>query len=310
MTDPYKILGVAKAATLEDIKKAYRKLAKNHHPDLNPGNKEAEKKFKEISHAFDLIGTKEAKDKFDRGETDEHQQHQYEEYRKRQQAGPGAGGSHRYSSNFGNGAGYGEGFDAEDLFANLFGGGGRRGRGGFDHMNLPGEDELYQMEVDFAEAALGGEKTITLPNGKKLSVKIPAGIESGKKLKFKGLGGAGTGSGHPGDAYIQINVKPMAGFTRVENDIHSEVPISFFEAINGAEIQIPTLDGSVMMKVPAGVSTGSKLRIKNKGAGAEGHRGNQIVTLKIVMPKDLPEDLKAAVTALEKDYAYNPRAHL
>ena len=308
MTDPYKILGVAKTATLDEIKKAYRKLAKNHHPDLNPGSKEAEKKFKSISHAYDQIGTKEAKEKFDTGVTDEHKQHQYDEYRKHQHSSS-AGGTHRYSSNFS------EGFDAEDLFANLFGSGGKRGRsgfghGGFDNNNHQGEDELYQMEVDFAEAAHGGEKVITLPNGKKLSVKIPAGIESGKKLKFKGLGGAGSGSGHAGDAYIQINVKPLAGFTRVENDIHTEVPISFFEAVNGAEIQIPTLDGSVMMKIPAGVSTGSKLRIKNKGAGPESSRGNQIITLKIVLPKDLPEDLKTAINALEKDFAYNPRTSL
>src|SRR4051812_39904301 len=121
MTDPYKILGVEKTASLDEIKKAYRKLAKSYHPDLNPGNKEKEKKFKEISHAFDLIGTKEEKEKFDRGETDEHKQHQYDQYR--QQAS--SGGSQRYSSQFG------EGFDAEDLFANLFGGGGgRRSRGG------------------------------------------------------------------------------------------------------------------------------------------------------------------------------------
>ncbi len=298
MTDPYKILGVAKTASLDEIKKAYRKLAKGHHPDLNPGNVEAEKKFKEISHAFDLIGTKESKEKFDRGETDEHKQHQYEQYRNQ-----GSGAHQRYSSNFG------EDFDAEDLFANLFGGGGgRRSRGGFGAgMDFPGEDQLYQMEVDFKEAALGGEKVITLPNGKKLSVKIPAGIESGKKLKFKGLGGAGTGSASPGDAYIQINIKPLAGFTRVENDIHVEIPISFFEAINGAEIEVPTLDGHVMLKVPAGVSTGSKLRIKNKGAGAEASRGNQIVTLKIVMPKNLSPELQTAVNELEKSHAYNPR---
>jgi DnaJ-class molecular chaperone len=303
MTDPYKTLGVAKTANLDEIKKAYRKLAKNHHPDLNPGNKEAEKKFKEISNAYDLIGTKEEKDKFDRGETDEHKQHQYDEYKKHQQQG--STGSNRYSSNFS--SQYGEDFDADDLFANLFGKGSRRKSQGGYNPNLPGEDQLYHMEVDFKEAAIGGEKVITLPNGKKLSVKIPAGIESGKKLKFKGLGGPGTGSAAAGDAYIEINIKPIPGFVRVEKDIHTEVPISFFEAINGAEIQVPTIDGDVMLKIPAGVSTGSKLRIKNKGVGPELVRGNQIVTLKIVVPKDLPDEFKTAVMALEKDYAYNPR---
>ncbi len=299
MKDPYKVLGVLKTAGLDDIKKAYRKLAKGHHPDLNPGNKEAEKKFKEISHAYDLIGTKESKEKFDLGETEVHKQQHYEQYRQQ------SAGSERYSSQFG------EGYDADDLFANLFGGGGRKhGPNGFSGMDLPGEDQLYQMEVDLKEAALGGEKIITLPNGKKLSVKIPAGIENGKKLKFRGLGGAGAGSAPFGDAYIQINIKPLTGFTRLENDIHTEVAISFFEAINGAEITVPTLDGSVMLKVPAGVSTGSKLRIKNKGAGPEVSRGSQIVTLKIVMPKNLSSELKNAVNELEKNHSYNPRMSL
>nr|BDT27586.1 J domain-containing protein [Bacteriovorax sp. HI3] len=299
MTDPYKVLGVEKTATLDNIKKSYRKLAKKYHPDLNPGNKEAEKKFKEISHAFDLIGTEEAKAKFDRGETDEHRQHEYEQYRTNRTNN----GNHRYSSS------YSSDYDPENLFESLFGN--RRGHGRFtsEGMNFEGEDVLYQMDVDFVEAALGGEKVITLPNGKKLQVKIPAGIEEGKKLKFKGMGSPGVGSGVPGDAYIQISIKPLAGFTRVENDIHSEVPISFFEAIHGAEVEVPTIDGSVMLKVPAGVSSGSKLRIKHKGAGPKENRGNQIVTLKIVIPKHVPPELQEAIAELEKKYSYNPRTH-
>lgn len=308
MIDPYKILHVEKSASLDEIKKSYRKLAKQYHPDLNPGNKEAERKFKDISHAFDLIGTAEAKGKFDRGETEDQQRHQYEQYQKAHEGRQRSGG-HRYSSSFG------EGFDGEDLFESLFGGGGaRRGRGGrgfsSQEMNFPGEDELYQMEVDFTEAALGGEKVITLPNGKKLQIKIPAGIENGKKLKFKGLGQPGVGSGPPGDVYVQINIKPMPGFTRIDKDIHTEVPISFFEALNGAEIEVPTIDGSVMLKVPAGVSSGSKLRIKHKGAGHGETRGNQIVTLKIVMPKNIDPHMREAIGKLQNQYAYNPRGQV
>lgn len=297
MFDPYKTLAVEKSATLDEIKKSYRKLAKKYHPDLNPGNKEAEKKFKDISHAFDLIGTEDSRGKFDRGETDEHRQHQYEQYQK-------SGGAHRYSSS------YSSDYDPDDLFESLFGN--RRGHGRFtsEGMDFRGEDVLYQMNVDFAEAALGGEKIITLPTGKKLQVKIPAGIEDGKKLKFKGLGSPGVGSGTPGDAYIQVSINPLPGFTRVENDIHSEVPISFFEALHGAEIEIPTIDGHVMLKVLAGVSSGSKLRIKHKGAGAKEARGNQIVTLKIVLPKHVQPELKAAISELEKQFAYNPREHV
>lgn len=299
MTDPYNTLEVPKSATLDEIKKSYRKLAKKYHPDLNPGNKEAEKKFKDISHAFDLIGTEEEKKKFDRGETDEHRRHQYEEYQRANQARQN-NGSRRYSTTFG------EGYDTDDLFENLFGGG---RRSGFSNagMDFSGEDELYQMEVEFTEAALGGEKVITLPNGKKLQVKIPAGIENAQKLKFKGLGGPGVGNGPPGDVYIQINIRPHPFFTRTSADVHSEVHISFFEAMNGAEIEVPTLDGSVMLKIPEGSSTGSKLRIKNKGAGKANERGNHIVTLKIVMPKNITPEFKQAINNLSQTYAYNPR---
>jgi DnaJ-class molecular chaperone len=163
------------------------------------------------------------------------------------------------------------------------------------------------MEVELKEAALGAEKVITLPNGKKLQIKIPAGIESGKKLKFKGLGQPGVGNAPAGDVYVQINVKPMTGFTRIDNDIHTEVPISFFEAINGAEIEVPTLDGQVMLQVPPGVSSGSKLRVKNKGVGSGENRGNLIVTLKVVIPKNINPEMKAAVSKLQDQFAYNPR---
>jgi DnaJ-class molecular chaperone len=302
MTDPYKILGLTKTATLDEIKKSYRKLAKKHHPDLNPGSKEAEAKFKEISHAFDLIGTQESKEKFDRGETDEHRNAQYEQYRNAQENRQ-RNGTNRYTSSFSNGE------DADDLFASLFGRAGGRGGRGFssEGINFPGEDVLYKLDIEFSEAALGGEKTITLPNGKKLQVKIPAGIENGKKLKFKGLGSPGTGSGPAGDAYLEVYIKALTGFSRIDKDIHTEVPISFFEAILGAEIQVPTLEGAVMLKVPSGVSSGSRLRIKNKGVGTLENRGNLIVTLKVVMPKTIAPELKDIINKLEKDFAYNPR---
>ena len=251
-----------------------------------------------------MIGTEEARGKFDRGETEDQQRHQYEQYRKAHEGRQQSGG-HRYASSFD----FGEGFDGEDLFESLFGGAGKRGRGRSSQgMDFAGEDELYQMEVDFKEAALGAEKVITLPNGKKLQIKIPAGIESGKKLKFKGLGKPGMGSGPAGDIYVQISIKPLPGFTREGHDIYTEVPISFFEALNGADIEVPTIDGPVMLTIPPGVSTGSKLRVKHKGAGHGETRGNQIVTLKIVMPKNITPEMKAAIGQLQNQFAYNPRA--
>jgi DnaJ-class molecular chaperone len=308
MTDPYATLGLSAGASLEDIKKAYRRLAKKNHPDLNPGNKEAEKRFKDISHAFDLIGTAESKAKWDRGETDQQKQHQYEEYmRGGQRQGPrygqtqGGGGRYSYS--------FGEEMGDDDIFASFFGGG-RRGQGPGGDFNIPGQDEVYKLEVDFKDAALGGETLITLPNGKKLQVKIPAGIQEGQKLKFKGLGGAGIGKGPPGDAFIEIQIRASEKFRREGKDILSEVSISVFEAIFGGEIPVETIEGSILLKVPPGVSSGSKLRIKGKGAGDGEGRGNHLVELKIVTPKNPSPEFQKSMKELAERFAYDPRGRL
>lgn len=305
MTDPYEVLGVPKTAGIEEIKKSYRKLAKKYHPDLNPGNKEAEKKFKAVSHAFDQIGNPESKAKFDRGETEEQKQKQYEEFMKNQERQQSfydsqrEGGRYSYS--------FGEDFGGADFFESIFGRA-RKGRHeASDEMSLPGQDVNYKMEVDFREAALGGIKNVTLMNGRTLQVKIPAGIESGKKLRFKGLGESGIGKGAPGDVLIEVAVKPLPGFRRNGNDVEVEVPISFIEAITGGEIKVPTLEGEVLMKIPPGVSSGSKLRIKGKGAGTGQNRGNEIVNLKIVSPKEVDPALKSAIEKLKDQFDYNPR---
>lgn len=301
MTDPYVTLGVTQSATLDEIKAAYKKLARKYHPDLNPGNKEAELKFKDVAHAFDLIGTKEAKEKYDRGDTDEQKQHMYEEYmknqgsRKRPFYGQSQGTHGRYSSAFSGG------FD-EDIFSQFFG---RQGRS--EDFNFPGQDAQYQLEIDFLEAARGAERIITLPNGKKLQVKIPAGIHEGQKLKFAGQGEPSIGSGPPGDAYVEIRIRPSHEFRREGRDIISELPVSLFEAVNGAEIEVKTIDGPISLKIPAGVSSGTKLRLKDKGAGSGNQRGNHIVVIKVVTPKDPPAGMKEAFRNLEKEFAYNPR---
>lgn len=286
MATPYEILGVSPTAPLSDIKKAYRKLAKKYHPDINPGNKEAEKKFKEASHAFDQIGTEEARAKYDRGETEEQQREQYQRYYSDTQ-GPFS----RYTQSFG------EDVDMDDILSQMFGGGrsGRRQR--------RKQEELYQMEIGLHEAVAGGEKVITLPSGKTLQVKIPAGIEEGKKLKFKGLGMDG------GDVYVQIIIRPDPQFRREGNDLYSEVEISLFEATLGGEISVPTIEGNVLMRVPPGVSTGSKLRVKGKGLGHGADRGNLIVTLKVVTPKHVDPGLKEGLEELARKYSYNPRGH-
>lgn len=300
MTDPYATLGLSSGASLEEIKKAYRKLAKKYHPDLNPGNKEAEVKFKDVSHAFDLIGTEEAKSKWDRGETDQQKQKQYEDFMR-----GGRGGRPRYSQTQGGGGRYSYSFGDEmgedDIFSSFFGGGG---------MNMPGQDVTYKLEVDFLQAARGGETLITLPSGKRLQVKIPAGIQEGQKLKFKGLGGAGIGKGPSGDAYIEIQIRPSEKFRREGQDILSVVPVSVFEAMLGGEVPVETIDGKVLLKIPAGVSSGARLRIKGKGAGSGEERGNHLVELKIVVPKNPADGLKDQLAELSQKFAYDPREEL
>jgi DnaJ-class molecular chaperone len=292
MSTAYETLGVKKDATPDEIKKAYRKLAKKFHPDLNPGNKEAEKKFKEINQANENIGTEEERAKYDRGETGEAQEQaarsrQGDTGAQRQyysQAGAQAGGG-RYSSAFG-------GVD-EDLFESIFSG--RAGGMGGQSRRAP-SDEQYQMEVEFKDSILGGEREITLPDGKRLRVKIPAGIETGKKLRFAGQAAGG------GDILVEIKVRPSTQFTRNGNHIEVEVSIPLAQAILGGEVKVPTLDGSILMTVPAGVSSGQKLRAAGKGVAAHGTQsaGDQHVILKVVIPKNIDAEFKAAVEAFSK----------
>lgn len=306
MKDPYSVLGVSKSASQDEIKNAYRAIAKKNHPDLNPGNKEKEAKFKEAAHAYEQIGTPEARAKFDRGETEEAFQGAGASgarsgpfyYQTGGQAG-GPGG--RYSYDFG------QGFD-EDIFENLFRGGGRAGaRGRGQAQDWPGEDQLYQMEVDFRDAVLGAEREITLPGAKKLSVKIPAGLESGTRLRFRGQGGPGHGKGPAGDAYVEVRVRPHPLFTRNGQDLETEVPIAFYDALSGAEIAVPTIEGRVALQVPPGVSTGSRLRVKGHGvASARGERGDLYVRLKIAMPKNPSADLQSEAREWKKKFSYDP----
>jgi DnaJ-class molecular chaperone len=291
-TDPYKTLGVSKTASQDEIKNAYRSLAKKYHPDLNPGKKSAEVKFKEINSAYEQIGTPEERSKFDRGETEEQQFNDQARARSRGYQG-GAQGGHqgpfyyqtqegggRYSSGFG---GEGEsGGSFEDLF---------RAFRQQQQQASQGEDQLYRMDVEFKEAVLGAEREITLNTGKKLRVKIPPGIESGKRLRFKGQGMPGVGGSLAGDAYIEVDVKPSPTFKRNGKNIEIEVPIGVGEAVLGGDVEVPTVEGPVMLHVPAGISSGAKLRIRGKGVPSQGERGDEIVSVRIVLPKENDPEL-------------------
>lgn len=296
MRDPYELLQVPRGASQDEIKRAYRKLAKKLHPDLNPGNKKIEQEFKEVAAAYDLLSDPEKRARYDRGEID----------------ATGAeraprGGWYRTYADAGQGAKYrtaaGADFSAEDLFAELFrevrGGRGARMRGG---------DVSYMAEVDFVEAAAGARKRLTLPDGKTLDLTIPPGTEDAQVLRLRGQGQPGLGGGPPGDALIEIRVKPHPHFTRKGQDIHIEAPITLPEAVRGGTITVPTIDGAVSVKVPPGSNTDSVLRLRGRGiAGRGGHRGDQYVRLKVVLPAKPDPELRAFVEEWGKRHPYDVR---
>jgi len=294
--NPYKILGVSTSSTQDAIKGAYRDLAKKYHPDLNPGNKEAEAKFKEISSAYELIGTADSRSKFDRGEFEAKQNQGYGA--RNTQGNPyyyqtqEDGGRYNYSF---------EGMD-DELLNSIF------GRARTKRSDFPGQDVLYQMDIDFKDAVLGAEREIQLESGKRLRVKIPPGVDSGTKLRFGGQGHPGAGKGGPGNAYVQLNVRRSSIFSRDGDNLEIELPISLSEALLGADIKVPTIDGSVLLHIPEGVGSGTRLRVKGKGIQRKGKTsGDQFVRIKIVTPKSVDSDFKAAVKSWSERYAENPR---
>lgn len=304
MRDPYEVLGVAKNATPDEIKKAYRKLAKKLHPDLNPGKKEIEAQFKEVGSAHDLLADPEKRRRFDAGEIDaagqERPQRQY--YRQYAQSDDGM----RYS---GDATGADSGF-ADDLFAEMFARsrGGARGPGGAFHM--PGSDVTYTLEVPFREAANGVRRRLNLPDGRTLDVTIPPGTGDRQMLRLKGQGLPGHGGGPAGDAYIEIHVQADPIFRRKDNDVHVDVPITLPEAVLGGKIDVPTIDGRVSVGVPPGSNSGSSLRLKGKGIldQRSGQRGDQYVHLTVMLPDDADGALRKAIEEWTAGHAYDVRA--
>ena len=301
--DLYSVLGVAKTASAADITKAYRKLAKKLHPDLNPGDKAAEEKFKKITAAYGIVGDEEKRKRYDAGEIDASGQETPQQRYYREYAGGAEGARYRSSAGFEDIGGF------SDLFGDLFG---ERGgaRAGGRRFSMRGQDAQYRLEVDFLDAVNGTKTRITLPEGGTLDVTIPPGVTDGQVLRLKGKGGPGLGEGEPGDALIEIGVKPHPVFKREGEDIVVELPITFDEAVLGGKVEVPTIGGRVSVTVPPGANTGQTLRLKGRGIKRAGKAGDQLVKLSVMMPERVDDELKGFAETWREAHRYDPRRKL
>ena len=307
--DYYNVLGVSKNASGDEIKKAFRNLARKFHPDINPGNKKSEEKFKEIQQAYEILSDPEKKKSYDMfGEAGF-------------QGRPGGYQSH-YSGNMGDfganinfgGASGIPGF--EDIFSEIFGARGPR-RGAPSTRPTKGRDVEYQIEIDFNTAIKGGTRDIKIAresNGKNyatetLSIKIPSGVDNGSKIRVAGKGEPGKNSGKRGDLYLKVKLTPHPIFKRNKNDIFLDLPVTIFEAALGAEVKVPTIDTTANLKIPAGIQNGTKMRLKGKGVlnPKTRERGDQYINIVISMPDTMSDLEKKKFEELSETINYNPR---
>lgn len=307
MRDPYDILGVSKNASEAEIKKAFRALAKKHHPDARPGDTGAAKRFQEISAAYDILSDKEKKVKFDRGEIDASGNPRGFDPRAHGFQGGPYGGGRDFHFEWGKPGGdeTAQGFRAEDIFSDLFGGlGGGRKRG----QPRKGEDFALALTVTFDEAAKGGTRRVSLPDGREIDVRIPAGLKDGQQIRLKGQGGAGHLGGPSGDVLMTVTVAPHPYFTRDGNNLKMDLPITLKEAVLGGSATVPTLTGPVTLKVPAGSNSGTLLRLKGKGIEARPTPGDLYVRLVVTLPEKPDAGLKKFAESWKAHY--DPRAKM
>ncbi|MBV9550155.1 MAG: DnaJ domain-containing protein [Alphaproteobacteria bacterium] len=310
MRDPYEVLGVPKSAGEAEIKKAFRALAKKHHPDKHAGDAAAQKKFQEISAAYDILGDKDKRAQFDAGaigpDGNPRGFDPREGFRQGSPFGFGAGpggGAREFHFSFDN-AGEGGG-SFEDLLAGMMGG---RGRGG--PRAARGEDFTAQTTISLAEAVAGGSRRVVMQNGEQIDVKIPVGVRDGQTIRVKGRGGAGRGGASNGDVLLQIQVAIHPFISRDGNDLRMDLPVTLKEAVAGAKVPVPTLTGTLSLSIPPGSNTGSTLRLKGKGVPAHGKEaaGDLYVRLVISLPDHPDPALKAFVESWNP--AYDPRSKL
>jgi DnaJ-class molecular chaperone len=302
--DPYQELGVSRSASQDDLRKAFRKLAKQHHPDANPGNKTSEEKFKRVTAAFDIVGDPAKRAKFDRGELDADGRESHPGFG----GGPGgfSGGGFRRG-----GPTMGPDIDLSDIFGDVFGGrGGGRGFGSTPPQR--GQDVRARLDVDLEDAILGAKRRIAFSDGRTLDVAIPAGATDGQTLRLKGQGAPGQPGrdgrpGPAGDALIEISIRPHPVFRRESDGLVMDLPVSVPDAVLGGKVEAQTPEGPVTLSVPAGSNTGSTLRLKGRGlATAPGKRGDLLARIVVTLPDKPDPELVKFAESWRKDRPYSP----
>lgn len=282
MKDPYAVLGVPRDATGDQIKRAYRKLAQELHPDRDPGNAAAENRFKEVSAAYSLLSNKAQRDRFDRGEVDA----AGNQTRRGPRPEQPRGARHPFGRFFRN----------------------RAARDGGAGIKVDGADVTYSVSVDFAEAARGTTTRVDTTNGKRLEVKIPPGTRDGQVLRLKDQGMPGMGGGAPGAARVTVTVRPHPMWRQEGWDLHADLAISLSEAVLGGRVEVETMDGKVMVTVPKDANTGTVLRLKGKGlARPDGGSGDLLVRLAVTLPAEHDADLVDLVRRWAKNHPYEVR---
>jgi len=294
--DYYKVLGVDKKATESEIKKAYRKMARKHHPDLNPNDKEAERKFKELNEANEVLSNAENRKKYDEhGENWQHAE-QYEQQKRQQQQYQGNGQQANY------GGGFGDGGDYSDFFESMFGGQSARGGGGRRSTKFKGQDFNAELHLDLKDVYTTHKRTLTI-NGKNIRLTIPAGVENGQVIKITGHGAPGAGGGPKGDLYITFTIDNHTAFKRDKDNLYANVDLDLYTAILGGDITINTFDGQVKLKVAPGTQNGTKVKLKGKGFPVykkEDQFGDFYITYELKIPTNLSEKEKELFTELSK----------
>ncbi|MBB4197130.1 molecular chaperone DnaJ [Rhodoblastus sphagnicola] len=323
MRDPYQILGVAKDASQADVKKAFRKLAKQHHPDQNPNEPKAKDKFAEVNSAYEILGDEKKRGAFDRGEIDaEGKPRGFEGFpgggfrRGGHGGGPGGGagpGAHPFEFNFGGGSP----FDAADIFSDLFGRGGPgaargAGAGPGARARQPGADIALDTHVSLETALHGGKARVQTPSGKTLEINVPAGVEEGKQIRLRGQGQPSPGGGPAGDALVTVHIQKHPHFRVDGRDIRLDLPVTLYEAVLGGRVEAPTLGGKVELTLPPKSNSGKTLRLRGKGLPAAGGQpaGDLLITLRITLPDGGWAELEEVARKMQAKQPYDPRVEL